>query len=979
MKTALRSSRRSTVSQRLKRTIPVDYSARVRAAILAKSPVVYWRCDDAGTLCEDDIVNRDLGWDTAPVSDPIFGKVGVSRAAGSIAMFTYKALGGWFYFPSPVTSATAFKGLMANQQGSQALAVGGNITGTFANEVLIMAMNGGNSFRAWNDAAGVISAGWHYIFATYRTSTAKWELFVDAVSKGNADYGSQPTALDTQGTNVYNGSWVDGSAGSINGTGIKMAHLAYFNSEFSDADIASIVASGPNQLTYSYTGASSSIVVPPWAKSVLVDIYGASGGDGGGQGISGSPSGGGAKGLGGRLQTTFDVTAGETLVVNVGGAGGNGGQGADAVGGTAGWNGGRAGGAGGGNAGGGSGGGGGGATDIRRGAAGLADRIVVAGGGGGGGSSRQSDANGGGLGGGGGGTTAVAGTAGSLTGGGGGATQAAGGSGGSGAGAGSAGALGLGGVAGGPYGGGGAGGYYGGGGGGGTNDSYNGTGGGGGGGSSFASTSSIDTTHTQAARNGNGQATLTFSPLPAAVFSFAYTGAAQSVVVPAWAKSMIVDIYGAQGGGYAPTGKLGGLGGRVQATIPVTPGETLQVNVGGTGVQSGTPSGGGGWNGGGLSNADASSQGFGGGGATDIRRGGTALANRILVAGGGGGAGYDSVSGGAGGGLVGQAGPNGAYVGGGGGTQSAGGAAGSGGEGGSGAGALGQGGAAGLGRWGIPGAGGGGYYGGGGGEATINAMTASAGGGGSSYAVPTAVGVTHNQGVRSGHGQATITFSSEWIPTNISDLMFWLDADTLSGVDGSEVAAWTDSLGMVFEQLTQASRPTLRLNTLNGHKSVRFDGSNDGINSPNVNGPTDYTLFIVGKHQGSAYETFIKQGSAGGRRINHLVEDGTLKLWRWDQYNSQVVIPTNTPKVISYVLSSGAGTEQYWINAVAAAARSGAFPAAEVNSPIYIGWDGSPTHPLNGDIWLIGLYSRALTTEERQEIEAKLMAKYALS
>ena len=202
----------------------------------------------------------------------------------------------------------------------------------------------------------------------------------------------------------------------------------------------------------------------------------------------------------------------------------------------------------------------------------------------------------------------------------------------------------------------------------------------------------------------------------AVTVSFSYTGSQQTWTVPSGVTSITVDGYGAMGGhGASDLNSRGGLGGRVQTTISVTPGTTLNIYVGGAGGNTtsnpGTgyePSfnpysagdGQGGFNGGtqgGQTNAGA------GGGATDIRFGGTELSNRIYVAGGGGGGGNQrrksqpGGDGGHGGGTTGGAGskggaggtnqsssdltrgPNatGGGAGGGGGTSSAGGAGGS--------------------------------------------------------------------------------------------------------------------------------------------------------------------------------------------------------------------------------------------------------------------------------------------------------------
>jgi hypothetical protein len=175
---------------------------------------------------------------------------------------------------------------------------------------------------------------------------------------------------------------------------------------------------------------------------------------------------------------------------------------------------------------------------------------------------------------------------------------------------------------------------------------------------------------------------------------FGYTGAAQSFLVPAGVCELTVDAAGASGGhenfktagdaidsdaiGPLTDGIVPGHGGRVQATVPGTPGETLAIYVGGQGgdatatasatlpvsgpltASATAVAGVGGFNGGadGGHNSQvyfagdtndggvavaAASAGGGGGGTSDVRRGGNVLADRVLVAGGGGGAGAEGV------------------------------------------------------------------------------------------------------------------------------------------------------------------------------------------------------------------------------------------------------------------------------------------------------------------------------------------------
>jgi trimeric autotransporter adhesin len=231
--------------------------------------------------------------------------------------------------------------------------------------------------------------------------------------------------------------------------------------------------------------------------------------------------------------------------------------------------------------------------------------------------------------------------------------------------------------------------------------------------------------------------------------SFNFTGAVQTYTVPAGVTLISVNAAGACGGrAYQPIYSRGGYGARVTCTMNVTPGQVLNIYVGGGGGFGGIGTAGtGGFNGGAIGSLFPSNYGGGGGGgATDIRMGGTALSNRVIVAGGGGGGAYnygatDYDRGGDGGGLTGEAGwgANSVGQGGQGGTQTAGGAGSTYSSPNGSPGTLGNGGA-GTTASSSGGGGGGGYYGGGGGYWT-------GGGGGSSFTDPAVTSnVTHTRG-----------------------------------------------------------------------------------------------------------------------------------------------------------------------------------------------------------------------------------------
>jgi hypothetical protein len=247
---------------------------------------------------------------------------------------------------------------------------------------------------------------------------------------------------------------------------------------------------------------------------------------------------------------------------------------------------------------------------------------------------------------------------------------------------------------------------------------------------------------------------------------FDFTGAIQTWTVPAGVTQIYVDAAGAQGG--SGGSNIGGKGGKVSGVLAVTPGNILQITVGG------------------QSTTNIAVYGFGGNGGrstiygTIARAGGglsaistsapVSQANALLIAGGGGGTGTSGFAGngGAGGGLNGISATSnygGTPTRGGGASQTTGGVAGSIYDGNStaptagsaingGSGGIVAGGSAG---WNGGGGGGAGYFGGGGAAGGGNAQ--GSGGGGSSWTISSMQQVSNIPNFNTGHGRVIIYYN----------------------------------------------------------------------------------------------------------------------------------------------------------------------------------------------------------------------------
>ncbi|MFM7054198.1 MAG: glycine-rich protein, partial [Bacteroidota bacterium] len=291
------------------------------------------------------------------------------------------------------------------------------------------------------------------------------------------------------------------------------------------------------------------------------------------------------------------------------------------------------------------------------------------------------------------------------------------------------------------------------------------------------------------------------NPPSGTCLDFQYTGSPQQWTVPAGVDTLFIKMWGAAGGGGPePVNNAGGGGGYTEVTLPVVPGDVLQIVVGGGGFAAQGHIGGlGGYGGGGNGGSgnrvelvfgvptDVGGAG-GGGGLTLVRLIGS-INNIIGIAGGGGG-GTSGRIGGGGGGLDAEYTPanNQFNIHGFGGTQTAGGApssntlcpnpvlgtAGAGQQGGTGAtdfgGTLAD-------RTGG-GGGGSGYFGGGGGGSHDGCFgVGSAGGGGSGFICATCPGVIGNT--------VTANLFAFGQPANSSDPILSLFPGVGLGLDNS--------------------------------------------------------------------------------------------------------------------------------------------------------------------------------------------------
>jgi hypothetical protein len=241
-------------------------------------------------------------------------------------------------------------------------------------------------------------------------------------------------------------------------------------------------------------------------------------------------------------------------------------------------------------------------------------------------------------------------------------------------------------------------------------------------------------------------------------------------------------------------------------------------------------------------------------------------------------------------------------------------------------------------------------------------------------------------------------------PTSISGLHLWLDAttglfDATSGgspvtTDGATVARWEDQSGSGYHvtQSTSESRPVLKTGIRNSKNAIRFDGSNDGLVSANIveNNLSAMTCFMVSYVAGFGGGGLGRYFSRGNARIwltpairstNQLYVHAVADLLQLGHETALSSIATG-----NWYLSSGRwdGGTSYLTNvsqrlnrSASTRGNSQSFDLASVaNTTFIIGNRTDLLRAFNGDIAELIIYNQALTTEQIDNVEGYLAAKW---
>ena len=162
---------------------------------------------------------------------------------GSINLYGFSC---WFK-PSVALSASSGTPyvLLGQLSSSYFLALGGDITGDFTNELITIRASSQNSF-AYTSASATISTDWHHVVGAWSTSAATtggngYDIWLDGVKVGNAAGSSPASSPYSIGAVPFRVGQRQNAAYPFNGL---IDEVSVFTSALSASDIATLYNSG---------------------------------------------------------------------------------------------------------------------------------------------------------------------------------------------------------------------------------------------------------------------------------------------------------------------------------------------------------------------------------------------------------------------------------------------------------------------------------------------------------------------------------------------------------------------------------------------------------------------------------------------------------------------------------------------------------------------------------------------------------------
>ncbi len=221
-------------------------------------------------------------------------------------------------------------------------------------------------------------------------------------------------------------------------------------------------------------------------------------------------------------------------------------------------------------------------------------------------------------------------------------------------------------------------------------------------------------------------------------------------------------------------------------------------------------------------------------------------------------------------------------------------------------------------------------------------------------------------------------------PTDVPGLELWLRADKITGLnDGDAITTWSDQSGQGNDatQATADYKPTYKVNILNGQPIVRFDGSDDWLDMPDVDGST---LIMVAEAPTSGYQYYDQMITGTGTNVSPAFRRTATEVYLYhnrmsgggggDTYTFEVssasgfniIVATLGSNIFNgYANGTNTNVDQSCPKSPGVYTAIGATPAGEYHAAF--------------DCAEVLTYNNVISDADRQKIERLLSIRYGIS
>lgn len=223
-------------------------------------------------------------------------------------------------------------------------------------------------------------------------------------------------------------------------------------------------------------------------------------------------------------------------------------------------------------------------------------------------------------------------------------------------------------------------------------------------------------------------------------------------------------------------------------------------------------------------------------------------------------------------------------------------------------------------------------------------------------------------------------------PDQVSGLLLWLKADSLSLNDGDTITTWSDSSGNGYDASgSGATPPAYTANVLNGKPVVRFSGSNGFQLSSGASANFSigaYTIIAVAKRTSGTTvisKNTTSTGGAGRRKIQMTLGSSSMGLNSGGDGTAISTTATTSSFGLFAIVARGDSDHDLVANGTLTNSTTTLGDSTFNTALVEIGQAFSNgAERLTGDIAEIIMYSRAISSDQVIAIENYLYAKYNL-